>query len=198
LDNGYRVWPYFGGLGDENVFEKYDITHIVLTSPGDRDLLGDEYEETLANMHKVTTYPILNAHADVMTVYRLPEVVGGRTIHQYTPSGFEMAVKLAVEGNSEKALALAQQHIGERTDHADGHFLAGLLLLQSREYERALAELSDAIRLRGERPRYYRPLANVLRGLGRNAEADAVEEVANRLNARKAEARGSTEQARTF
>lgn len=184
IDNTLDVFPYFGGLGDEDVLHKYGITHVVISSKGDFDYLKNHYPEAHARKEKVLAYPVKSRYTSVMAIYRLPRELGGRVVNDYEPTVFERAVRTAADGDWEGALALLREFLRLHPEHADAHYMVGFMYNQLGDSERAAQSFRRAIELRGERPRYYEELARVYRSQGRSREAMELLEHAYQLNPR--------------
>lgn len=184
LDNTFSVFPYFGGLGDEDVLRKYGITHVIVSSKGDFDFLQKNYPSAHEGKEKVLAYPVKSRYTSVMAIYRLPKVLDGQVVHSYEPTLFERAVQTATGGEWAEALTQLREYLRDFPENADAHYLVGFMYNQMGEKTRAADSFRKAIDLRGERPRYYEELAKVYRSLGRTSEAIQLMEHAYRLNPR--------------
>lgn len=185
IDNEIPVFPYFGGLGDEDIFAKYGITHVVIASQGDHAFIKDNYPDVFEGLHKVVAYPLLSRYTSVMAIHRLPHrTSSGAVIHEYEPTTFESAVATATEGNWTGALDNLNEFAKAAPGHADAYYLAGFMYNQLGEDDQAERAYLRAISLRPERPRYYEMLGKLYQSMGRGAEARSYLEVAYRLNPR--------------
>ncbi|NNE10142.1 MAG: hypothetical protein HKN20_16405, partial [Gemmatimonadetes bacterium] len=128
IDNEIPVFPYFGGLGEEDIFAKYGITHVVIASQGDHAFIKDNYPDVFTGLQKVVAYPLLSRYTSVMAIHRLPNrTQSGGVIHDYVPTSFENAVATATEGNWTGALDELNAFVRTAPRHADAYYLAGFM-----------------------------------------------------------------------
>ncbi|MBN1826790.1 MAG: tetratricopeptide repeat protein [Candidatus Eisenbacteria bacterium] len=184
LDNTIRVFPYFGGLGDKDVFRKYGVTHVVVVSQGDHGIVKNDYPSIFDAWSMVLSYPLMSKYSDTMGIFRLPSEVDGARVNDYEPSLFERAVDVAKESRWEDALALLQRFREEKPDNADGYYLIGFMYNELGGTEQAEAAIAHAIDLRPERPGYALKLGEIYARMGRVAEARAWMERAYFMNPR--------------
>lgn len=184
LDNGLPVYPYFGGLGDEDVFHKYGITHVAVVSQGDHSTVHNDYPEIFEEWSMVLSYPLLCRYSDTIGLFRVPGEAGGRKVHDYKPSLFERAVDTAHEQKWEEALELLLLFSEEKPGNADGHYLTGFMYNELGRYEQAAQSIQKAISLREKRPYYHMKMGEIFAKVGRRAEAAHAMETAYRLNPR--------------
>lgn len=85
------------------------------------------------------------------------------------------------QGRPERAAELAQRVTVSQPDHAEGHYILGLALLQTLKIDEAIAHLSEAARLDPGCPEFAAHLARALAHSGRFGEAIAAANTAFNL-----------------
>ncbi len=193
LDNDLPVFPYFGGLGDQDPFRKYGISHIVISSKGDHNLIRDQYPEIFEKMVKVASYPLLGRYTAQMSVYRLPSNDSEGIIHAYRGSELEQGVDAGIRGEWREALSHLASFLEQAPGHADAYYLMGFMYNQLGDHESGAQAMLRAIELRPERPRYWEMLGSLYAEGGRMREARSYMERAYRLNPRDEEIRAKIE-----
>ncbi len=184
LDNTIPVFPYFGGLGETDVFRKHGITHVVIVSQGDHAEVREKYPEYFERWQMVLSYPLRCRYSDTIGIFRLPSRIGDEQVNDYEPSLFEQAVDRAKEHAWEEALRLLLQFTKEKPRNADGHYLVGFMYNELGRVDESIRAIRKSIALRDQRPYYYFKLGDIFANIGRTAEARRYLEIANSLNPR--------------
>ena len=94
LDNGLRASPYFGPeyMGPDhnpNLFEDYGITHVVLAASGDFQTMLDRYPDVAESLVPVGEFRFDSMWSSSFVLFRIPAVLNGVRIHDYTPTEAE-------------------------------------------------------------------------------------------------------------
>ena len=196
LDNTIPVFPYFGGLGETDVFRKHGITHVVIVSQGDHAEIRDKYPEYFERWQMVLSYPLRCRYSDTMGIFRLPSRIGDEQLNDYELSLFEQGVDRAKEQKWEEALRLLLRFTDERPRNADGHYLAGFMYNELGRVDESIRAIRHAIALRDQRPYYYFKLGDIFAKIGRTAEARRYLEIANSLNPRDTDVQSALDMVR--
>jgi hypothetical protein len=182
-DTRHRVHPYFGPPGDADLLSRYGITHVVICGQGDADQLEERFPGLLDETEVVQVWPVSTLFSSTLEIRRLPAAFGGRTVHAYRPTPWELGASEAGRQNWREALQRFDDY-----RRAGGADIPELLSLESvcwfklEDYARAEALLHEAIRLRPLDPLNWQNLGVLHLRRGERAEALAALMTALRLN----------------
>lgn len=171
LDNRLPTIPFLGRYEYENAFFEYGITHMVIVVSTEKTIIKESYPEIYSGWSFIASYPLRMKYAGRIRIYRLPSELGGRKIHEYELSLFELAVEKARENEWGDAVDLLREHTRIKPGNADGHYSLGVALLRSGMLEESSESILQAIDIREERFLYHYKLGEVYSDMGNREEA---------------------------
>jgi tetratricopeptide (TPR) repeat protein len=166
------VFQYAGP--DTRALAQHDVTHVVLSRPGELDVFTRAYPELIERMPTLAEWPLRASHVRGLRLLGFPFTAHPETAAEYEPTLFEQGVDALEAGDPAAALRLLEEFDRNAPRNIpDGPAMAARALYGLGDAAGALRLMKEAIRRRPTDSADYFNLGNLLLRQGDASGAQA-------------------------